>query len=231
VTSCELRRYESASARRTPRNARSRRPGGLAAPPRPLLTAANRLPELVESLGKANGRPIETDSLTRDNYSLEDHWNDGEAQRLIARGKWNFVVLQQGPSSLPDSRALLIDYAGRFTGEAARAGARTALFMVWPSAARFRDYDGVKLSYETAAKEIGGIFLPAGEAWRAAWKSDPGLRLYGPDGFHPSPLGSALAAVVIFQGLTGQPPERLPRRFAEIETRPLLDAAGAAFSR
>jgi hypothetical protein len=52
----------------------------------------------------------------------------------------------------------------------------------------------VKLSYETAAKEIGGLFLPAGEAWRVAWKRDPDLHFYGPDGFHPSPLGSLLAA-------------------------------------
>jgi hypothetical protein len=81
--------------------------------------------------------------------------------------------------------------------------------MVWPSSARARDYDGVKLSYETAAKEIGGLFLPAGEAWRVAWKRDPDLHFYGPDGFHPSPLGSLLAALVIYQGLTGTAPARL----------------------
>ena len=35
----------------------------------------------------------------------------------------------------------------------------------------------------------------------AAWRQDPGLRLYGSDGFHPTVLGSYLAALVIYGGL------------------------------
>ena len=31
---------------------------------------------------------------------------------------------------------------------------------------------------------------------------DPGLELFGPDGFHPTELGSYLAALVIYQQLT-----------------------------
>ena len=34
----------------------------------------------------------------------------------------------------------------------------------------------------------------------------PSLPLYGPDGFHPSPLGTYLAALVVDAGLTGQQP-------------------------
>jgi hypothetical protein len=69
------------------------------------LTAANELPALVEAIGKANGRRIDTVTIARPDYSLEDHWKDGEAQRILARGKGDFVVLQQGPSSRPESRA------------------------------------------------------------------------------------------------------------------------------
>ena len=35
--------------------------------------------------------------------------------------------------------------------------------------------------------------LPAGPAWLAAWRRVPKLRLYGPDGFHPSVLRRAAA--------------------------------------
>ena len=101
--------------------------------------------------------------------------------------------------------------------------------MVWPSTARAGDYDGVKLSYETAAKEVGGIFLPTGEAWRVAWKRDPDLRFYGPDGFHPSPLGSLLAALVVCQGLTGKSTARLLSGAVPVaESATLLSAAAQA---
>lgn len=178
------------------------------------LTSTNRLPAMVEALGEANGQRIETRTLAMPDYSLEDHWKDGNAARVIAGGKWSFIVLQQGPSSQPESRILLVEYTRKFAEEAARIGAKTALYMVWPAARRARDFDGVRLSYHTAAGVVGGIFLPAGEAWRIAWRTKPELQFYGADGFHPSPLGTSLAALVIFQGLTGKAPARLPSAYA-----------------
>ena len=38
------------------------------------------------------------------------------------------------------------------------------------------------------------------------------LPLYGPDGFHPSPLGTYLTALVVLAGLTDQPPLGFPIR-------------------
>ena len=75
--------------------------------------------------------------------------------------------------------------------------------MVWPSRERFGDFDGVRASYANAAKDVNGLLLPAGDAWRAAWRRDKHLALYGADNFHPSPLGSYLAALVIVHRLTG----------------------------
>jgi len=57
---------------------------------------------------------------------------------------------------------------------------------------------------------VDGWFFPAGEAWRVAWASDPTLALYGADGFHPSLEGSYLAALVIFEQLSGTDPRSLP---------------------
>ena len=82
--------------------------------------------------------------------------------------------------------------------------------MVWPSQARFFDFDGVSNSYATAAESSDGLLFPAGEAWRAAWRRDPGLVLYGPDEFHPSAMGSYLAALVMFEQLADIDPRTLP---------------------
>lgn len=170
------------------------------------LTAANDLPALVESMGRATGITIRCTVVAKPDFSLEDHWADGEARKAIARGGWTHVVLQQGPSALRESRVLLNEYARRFDREIRKVKARPAFFMVWPSAARRGDFDGVSASYAGAAAITNGLLFPAGDAWRAAWRREPGLALYGPDGFHPSRTGSYLAALTIFHALTGQFP-------------------------
>jgi hypothetical protein len=183
------------------------------------LTRANNLPGMVAAMSAAIGQPLECERVTFEGYSLEDHWHRGEgppgmnnvtARSAIARGGWSVVVLQQGPSALPESRVLLVEYARRFDAEIRRAGAQPALYMVWPSTARRFDFDGVKTSYEAAAKAIGGLFLPAGEAWRRAWQLDSRLALYEPDGLHPTVSGTYLAALVITELLTDTSIERVP---------------------
>jgi hypothetical protein len=168
------------------------------------LTAANDLPQLLETIARAEGGArVECEAITAANFSLEDHWNRGDAARAIRDGHWSVVVLQQGPSALEESRALLLEYARRFAAEARRAQARTALYMVWPSRARFADFDRVSASYTAAAREVDGLVLPVGDAWTAAWRLDPDLALYGADGFHPSRAGSVLGALVIHRMLVG----------------------------
>jgi hypothetical protein len=173
------------------------------------LTAANDLPGLVSSLSRAAGAPVECVSLTFPDHGLKEHWDRGDAREVIRRGGWSFVVLQQGPSALPESRTMLRQYAKRFDEEIRRVGARTALYMVWPSAARSGDFDAVVKSYATVGMEIGALLLPVGEAWRAAWRRDAGLQFYREDRFHPSMLGSYLAALVIYERLSGRSAEGL----------------------
>jgi len=64
--------------------------------------------------------------------------------------------------------------------------------------------------YQLAAQDVGGLFLPAGEAWLGAWAGDSQLQLYGPDGYHPSELGTYLAALVVYEGITGHDARSLP---------------------
>jgi hypothetical protein len=172
------------------------------------LTTANDLPTRLQALARAVGDDLECRTVAFPDFSLEDHWNQGDASRAIGEGGWSVVVLQQGPSSLPESRLLLIDFTRRFAAEAGRIGARTALYMVWPSRARLGDFDGVSASYAAAAHDVGGMLLPVGEAWRAVWRHDATVDLYGPDGFHPTVLATQLAALVIYDAVRGRPPNR-----------------------
>jgi hypothetical protein len=105
------------------------------------LTYSNDLPSMVCAMARSAGKQVTCESVAKPDYGLEEHWNDRAAPQAIARG-WDVVVLQQGPSALPESRRLLIDYTRRFDAEIKKAGARTALFMAWPSLARRGDFPG-----------------------------------------------------------------------------------------
>jgi hypothetical protein len=192
------------------------------------LTEGNQLPLIVEALAAAGGHPLSADSVTYGGAALEDHWNAGTPRRIEARG-WRFVVLQQGPSALPDSRANLREWTRRFDAVIRSVGATTALYMVWPEGYRRGAFPAVSESYRLAAQDVNGILLPAGDAWVAAWRRDPSLRLYGPDDFHPTLAGSYLAALAIYGGLTGASPVGLPSRLrlrsgSNVELDPALAA-------
>ena len=163
------------------------------------LTYVNDLPSLVQRLGRSDpARAVTVSSVTFGGYSLEDHWNQGDALAAIRQGGWDLVVMQQGPSALPESRTNLIEWTTRFATEIRKVGARPALYMVWPPLERESDWNAVTASYAAAATAVNGLLFPAGEALRSARRADPGMPLFESDGFHPSPLGSAGAALVIY---------------------------------
>ena len=169
------------------------------------FTYSNDLPSIVEALAERAGRKRPAfKAVVFGGYGLEDHWAQGEARREISRAKWDVVVLQQGPSASTEGRLSLLEYTRRFSMEIRRSGARPALYMVWPSVERAKDFDRVSESYQLAAREVEGLLFPAGEAWRAAWKRDPHLKLYSTDGLHPTLMGSYLAALVIYEQLYGE---------------------------
>jgi hypothetical protein len=173
------------------------------------LTFVNDLPGMVRAIAAQAGRRLETTAVTQADASLEDQFDTGDAQREIAKG-YAIVVLQQGPSALPSSQADLAKWTRTFNTTIRAAGGRPALYMVWPETARLDVFDDVRRSYSNAAMAVDGMFLPAGESWRAAWAIDPELALYGSDGFHPSELGTYAAALTIFSELFRQTPQDLP---------------------
>ena len=156
-------------------------------------------------------------------FGLPDHWISGPSKARIRAGGWDLVVLQQGPSAT-EGRPYLLEYAELFDEEIREQGGTTGLFMVWPARARLFDFPGVLDSYRTAAARVGGVFFPAGEAWQVAWETDPDLELYGPDGFHPSLLGSYLAAVVMMEKITGYDPRDLPPTIQRMNGSVQLDS-------
>ncbi len=175
------------------------------------LTYTNDLPGTLTAIGTLGNHALSCASVTGPGFALTDHLDGGsDAVDVIRQGNWTYVILQQGPSSLPESRVILVDATIRFNVEIWAVGASTALYMVWPDKSRLAFFDAVRDNYKAAADTVGGIFLPAGEAWLTAWASDPSLAFYGADDFHPTPLATFLVALVIYERLTGADARDLP---------------------
>ncbi len=164
------------------------------------LTSTNDIPGLVSELSAvADGPRVRVSVVAFGAYSLEDHWTRGDALDSIARGGWDYVVMQQGPSTLPESREHLVLWAGRFAERIRGAGGQPVIYMVWPSNGNF---DAVSQSYTDAALAVDGGLVPAGEAFRTVVREYPDIEIFAPDDFHPNRIGSYLAALVIYGGLT-----------------------------
>ena len=176
------------------------------------LTNVNDLPRMFEGVAAAGGFHVTTAAVVFDNASLSDHLFDGAAIEEIRGGDWDYVVMQQGPSGRPDSRVQLIDATRDFASVIVAEGGRPGLYMVWPDVTRRSAFDSVSASHTAAADAVNGLLFPAGDAWVGAWERKPELALYGGDGFHPSPLGSYLAALTIYAVLCDRSPAALPAR-------------------
>ena len=176
------------------------------------LTYANNLPAMIEAVAASAGLRgrIVCRGVAKPDYGLQEHWEDGEAIRGIRDGNWTHVVLQQGPSSQLDSRAILREYTKKFAFETKARGAKVILYSTWTSRNRLNYMDDVLESYRLAAEDVGGGLVAVGEGWRAAWKRDPTLPLYADDQFHPSPMGTYLAALMFFEYFTGRSPVGVP---------------------
>ena len=186
------------------------------------LTSTHDVPGLVALVSVADEGPrVRASTVSFDGFSLEDHWNEGEALEAIDRGGWDLVALQQGPSTTAEHRAQLAEWVGRFAERIRAAGAAPAIYMVWPGNG---DFDAVIASYTAAAQSVDGKLLPAGVAFRSVAANHPAIDLFEPDGLHPSPAGAYLAALTIYGALADrsvagialrQPPAGLPLRTAE----------------
>jgi hypothetical protein len=177
------------------------------------LTYTNDLPGTVATVALAFNDTMQVKMVAAPNLALIDHAaGQTDAIEVLQSQRWDYVVLQQGPTALPLYRDTLILATKWLEPYIHGAGARSAQLMVWPMATKRASFDEVRRSTQLAAKAVDGIFLPAGEAWRAAWSAGSRVALYGADGFHPSPLGTYLTALVIYEGLTGHDVRSLPPR-------------------
>lgn len=73
------------------------------------LTYTNNLPELVKKRALQKDLIVTNSMVAFPNYAMIDHLDDGKIQKLIAHGNFDFVIMQQGPSSQEEGRLMLLE--------------------------------------------------------------------------------------------------------------------------
>lgn len=189
------------------------------------LTYTNDLPGVFRDLASAGGVDVGVQSYALPNTALIDYTFDARAMATIGNGVWDFVVLQQGTTSVPVCRDTLVLAAQTFDAPIRRGGGVPAIMMSWPSTNRRDLFPAVHNSFALAAQTVDGIFLPVGDAWLEAWKVNADHQLYGSDGYHPGAAGTYLAALVIYEKLTGKDARNLPTNLILGESKISLPAA------
>jgi hypothetical protein len=179
------------------------------------LTYVNDLPQMVRRVAEAAGGTLRVGMVAGPNLAVVDHTTGAtDAPARIAGSRWDVVVLQQGPTPAGICRDTLVIAAMRLEAPIRAAGGRPALFLPWSRQGAPASLDPAAASATAAARAVGGIVVPIGIAWKKALEADATLPLYGPDGYHPAPAGTLLAALTVYERLlggdaTGIPPESL----------------------
>lgn len=168
------------------------------------LTYWNDLPDLVSRLaeGDPGAKPLFAVSFTGPGWTLRRAERDPRLRRLIQEIAWEAVVLQEHSSIANQSpgevRAESVPAALRIQHYAAAIGARTVIFMNWPT--RYRGDLADQLDLVRVA--------PVAPVVDEALRRKPGLDLVDDDGRHPNLAGSYLMAGVLYATLTGRDPTK-----------------------
>jgi hypothetical protein len=172
--------------------------------------------------------------VLRSGFTLENHWNEGEAVAKIRNGDWDVVVLQAQSVEPVERTASYFKFVRLFNSEIRRVGARTVLHLGWA-----RKEIGNPLELQPCwtqatleiAREVGAGVVPVGLAWMQSLSSFPELILYGPDGNHATLAGSYLAACTYYAALFEKSPvgQPAPQGLEGVQTA-LQSSAWTAFN-
>lgn len=165
------------------------------------LTYTNNLPKLLEKKASKENVKIKTHMIAYPNYALIDHLSQGNIQSEMAKNSYDFVIIQQGPSSQTEGKELLFEATERIAKLCIENESKLCVFMVWPSLSYYQTFDGVIANYRKASELNDAILCPVGETWKKYIDESRSYEYYGPDGFHPSKKGSQRAAEIIFYSL------------------------------
>jgi hypothetical protein len=177
-------------------------------------TFVNNLPAVFSAVGRyahPQAPAPETDMVVAPGATLADLVDGYRYEALLERGHFDYVVLQErggilaclttGQRPLPTECAVSVDAHRRMAKMAKAAGAKVVIFGTWPM--RPGEQGPVSRGTRQVASRLHLPFVDVGAALQRARVADKSLRLFLPDD-HPDHHGTLLAAMMLWQAITGE---------------------------
>ncbi|WP_198938394.1 SGNH/GDSL hydrolase family protein [Tenacibaculum holothuriorum] len=159
------------------------------------------MPEILEYIAKQNGVQLKTTSLCFPNYAIIDHLDSGKLQKLLEKQSFDYIIIQQGPSSQPLGKQMLLNDGAKVKKLCDKYNSKLGYYMVWPSVQYYYTFEKVIENHILAAQKNNALLFPVGVIWKDYNTHKDKESLYSYDDFHPSIAGSFLAALTIFHTL------------------------------
>lgn len=184
-------------------------------------TYFNDLPAMTAELAQAAGIDLITDSITRGGAYLHQFADPadelyGKWRAVYEKDRWDCVVFQN-QSFHPVKDPAAFRQAALDMQKLLRPGQRILLYQTWAYKYGSDKLAGTGLAYDemltrmvsscgAAADAVGGEAVPVGQAFAQVRALHPEIELYNPDGSHPSPAGTYLAACLSLAKISGHSP-------------------------
>ena len=176
----------------------------------------NHVRRMVDAGGIATEKELQYKIVTIGGAPLAHH----DVAAYLAPGKLGMkepydVVILQGNSGAALSEARrksFRDKAVEFSGDIAKTGAKTALYMTHAYVAPNKNASPdmirkIEDMYVSVGNEVGALVIPVGLAFEETYRRKPDLQLHKTyDGSHPDLIGTYLAACVVYASLYGRSP-------------------------
>lgn len=145
-------------------------------------------------------------SHTMGGYTLQDHYTDGGAATAINTGTWDLVVLQEQSSRPMEDPELFYQYAELLDGIITTTGADTGFYMTWAWRNNPEMYEPITGAYNYIGAYLDAMVSPCGISFHNAIAAADTINLYAPDNYHPSLLGTYLAACTFYGAIWNESP-------------------------
>ena len=176
-------------------------------------TYFNDLPEVVRNICVASGVDTEIDAVTAGGYTLAHFVSESnpygrQLREKCASNAYDFAVLQEQSTRPAVSPKTFYKYLRLLLPVIQATGAKPVLYETWGRAdgapvltchhwTHEQMQQKLRTAYETAAAEHGIAVAHAGDRFSEAYRA--GEAVFDPDGSHPSPAGTQIAAREIAQ--------------------------------
>lgn len=185
-------------------------------------TYFNDLPQIFKEIAATQGVDVSNTRVLKGGEKLSGHLQNPILHEEMAKGDWDYVIIQEFSSTPALSTKYVAENVLPYAMEidslvhVYSPDAKTVYYMTWGhknGTVRPSDYplddtyewmqQRIANTYIDIAFEANAMCAPVGLAWKNVRKKHPEIELYTEDNFHPSLLGSYLAANTIFSTIFG----------------------------